>query len=332
MENIEDKTEKEESSRKIAIENADAKDDISELDNDEIIRYSKKIGVYYVSLIENISGKGQLNDEALSGLPDAFKDKMREYIQCINRNRELQHLRFELKDNAAQSLVSEAAEAKGLEKELAETAIKKYEMEEISRGVFVMYMDKDLFSMIYGEKIAVATINKKGISFVAMPRECKIGADRDFLFLENLFHEFHHVVWSFFVADGKIVCDEEDAGVKFCYEYLQDEIIAKLASDGGMACYTALPFDKKSSEEFRSNYLGKEEKIKAYLSELNKAMCDELMPFMQEIGVNKQDLIYSVMEASNFKDLKANLRRFKAALESKLVDKKRNEPVEENPI
>lgn len=329
------KTDKEEfglgADRKIPVENIDAIVNIKELDDDKFIRYSKKVGAYYVSIIENIAGKSELNEDVLGGLPDGLKDKMREYIQSISKNKELMHLRFELKDNAAKELITELIEKKGLKKELLESEAKKYELEEASRGIFVMYMDKDLFSLIHGEKTAVATINKKGISFISMPSECKAEKNCDLLFAENLLHEFHHMVWSFLVKEGKIICDEKNEGIKFCYEYLQDEIVAKIASGGGMACYTSLPFiDKKSPEDFRANYLGREEEIKVYLTQLNQVMCDELMPFMQKIGVNKQDLIYPIMESSNFEDLKANLRKFKKALEVKSAEKEKNESLGEN--
>lgn len=317
--------------REIPIENVDAIVNMNLLDNDQLLRYSRKIGSYYVSIVENIAGKGELNNESLNGLPDGLKDKMEGYAQCIKKNRELQHVRFDLKDNAARELISEIAKKKGLENDLAEETAKKYELEEISRGIFAMYMDKDLFTKINGEKAAVATVNKKGICFVSLPRECKVGVGRDYLFVENLLHEFHHIVWSFFVNDNKIVCNEENDGVRFCYSFIQDEIIAKLASGGGMACHTSISFmDKKSLENFRFSYPGKEKEVNEKLSELNRMMCDQLIPFMQESGVDKQDLIFPVMEAHNFKELGYNLRKFNLALEAKMIEKKRNENLEEN--
>lgn len=316
--------------REIPIENIDAITNFKELANDEVIRYSKKIGSYYVSMIEHVAGKGDLDDGQLGGLPDGLKEKMREFSACINKNRELQHIRFELKDNAEKALISEIAEKKGLEKDLFENPLKKYELEEVSRGIFVIYMDKDLFTAAYGEKAVVATINKKGICYISLPRECKVGIGTDYLFVENVLHEFHHLAWSFFVNDKKITCDEKDEGVNFCYAYIQDEIIAKLASGGGMACYTSLSFmDKRSLEEFRLKYPGKEEKVKEYLSELNGVMCDDLIPYMQEVGASKQDLIYPVMEADDFQELLENLRKFKTALEMKIVERKKNEALED---
>lgn len=318
--------------REITVENSDAKVNIKELDNEQIIRYSKKIGSYYVSLIENIAGKSEANNESLGGLPDELKDRMIGFAKCIFKNKELQHLRFELKDNGARDIISEVAEKTGLKEEFAKNA-SIFELEEISQGVFVLYMDKDLYSLNYNEKAAVAIINKKGVSFILMPKECKIGDYRNILLDETLLHEFHHMVWSFLVNDKIIICDEEDSGVKFCYSYIQDELIAKLTSNGDMGCYTFLSFaDKKTLEDFRLNYPGKEKELNEYVLELNGIMYHEMEPIMTATGIKKQDLIYPALEAHNFSELFNNLRKLKTALEIKIIEKKRNENLEENRI
>jgi len=205
---------------------------------------------------------GEAKNEILNELPDEIRNKFKGFIESIDKNSQLQHVRFSLKEGGAKDLLSKLVERRGLDKELIDDK-SKYELEEISPGIFVVFMDKDLYLKLHGENVAVATLEKDGVSFISMPKEYRKEKFRNNLYKENLLHESHHIVWSFLLKDEKISIKEADEDKKMAYRFFQDEVTARLCSGGGMMGYShLLLMDKESLKEFRMQDPQKEEETR----------------------------------------------------------------------
>ncbi len=293
-----------------------------EIKGERLIEYSQKVGSFYTSFIESLTKMGEAKNEILNELPDEIRNKFKGFIESINKNSQLQHVRFFLKEDGAKDLLSKLAERRGLDKELIDDK-SKYELEEMSPGIFVIFMNKDLYSKFHGENVAVATLERDDVSFISMSKEYREEKFRNNLYKENLLHESHHIVWSFLLREGKINIKEADKDKQMGYRFFQDEVIARLCSEGGMMSYSHfLLMDKESLKEFTTQNPQKEEQINKQVANLNTLMYDEIIPLMNEVGLKKQDLIFSVMEAQNFVDLENNLKKIKTVIEQK-VEKSR---------
>ncbi len=293
---------------------------------EKLIEYSQKFGDFYTSLMEQMIKTGELKEEMLNELPDATKGKIKDFMGSIDKNIQLQQVRLSLKEKGAQDLLSELAERRQVNKDLLNDQ-SKYELKEMSPGIFVIFMDKDLYSKLHGESVAVATLKKEGVSFISMPKEYKEEKFRDNLYKENLLHETHHIVWSFLLKDKKINIKEENDDMWNAYRFFQDEVLARLCSGGGPMGYShLLMMDKESLKEFKKEEPEKEKEINQNVMKLNTLMYDEILPLIGEAGLKKQDLIFSVEESENFAELENNLKKIKSAIEQKAEEMKRSKP------
>src|SRR3990167_2361822 len=235
---------------KTTSEENNSKTESQEIQGERLIEYSQKVGSFYASFIENLTKMGEAKNEILNELPDEIRNKFKGFIESIDKNSQLQHVRFSLKEGGAKDLLSKLVERRGLDKELIDDK-SKYELEEISPGIFVVFMDKDLYLKLHGENVAVATLEKDGVSFISMPKEYRKEKFRNNLYKENLLHESHHIVWSFLLKDEKISIKEADEDKKIAYRFFQNEVTARLCSGGGMMGYShLLLMDKESLKEF----------------------------------------------------------------------------------
>src|SRR3989344_9540249 len=247
---------------KTTSEENNSKTESQEIQGERLIEYSQKVGSFYASFIENLTKMGEAKNEILNELPDEIRNKFKGFIERIDKNSQLQHVRFSLKEGGAKDLLSKLVERRGLDKELIDDK-SKYELEEISPGIFVVFMDKDLYLKLHGENVAVATLEKDGVSFISMPKEYRKEKFRNNLYKENLLHESHHIVWSFLLKDEKISIKEADEDKKMAYRFFQDEVTARLCSGGGMMGYShLLLMDKESLKEFRMQDPQKEEETR----------------------------------------------------------------------
>jgi len=188
-------------------------------------------------------------------------------------------------------------------------------------------MDEELYSKLYGEDVAVAHLTKKGISFISMPKKYKEKKFRNNLYKEALSHETHHIIWWFLHEDKKIDIEEKDEDIWMAYRFFQDETIARLCSGGGFMGYShLLLIDKGHLNVFKTRNPEKEKQINQQVIDLNTFMYDNIMPLMEKSGIEKKDLIFSIMRSRNFTDLKNNLKKFESTMRQKAKKMKKSEP------
>lgn len=298
-----------------------------EIQGEQLIEYSQKVGDFYTSLVKNLTKMGNVKTEALNELPDEIKTELKDFTESIDRHSQINHERFLSKEGGVRDLLSsKLTEHENISEELINDR-SKYELEEISPGIFVIFMNKELYSKLYGKNVAVSTLDKEGVSFISMQKEYKEKESLNNSHKENLLHETHHIIWSFLLEDKKINIQEDDENMWTAYRFFQDEVIARLCSDQGFMGYShLLLMDKEKLKEFKEKDFKKEKQINQCVINLNTLMYDEIMPLVSEAGIQKKDLIFSVMRSKNFTDLENNLKKIKSAMEQKAKKIKKSKP------
>ncbi len=83
-----------------------------------------------------------------------------------------------------------------------------------------------------------------------------------------------------------------------------------------------LLMDDSDLNKLRMQEPGKEEQINQIVTNLNTLLYDEIKPLMEDAGIGQQDIILSVMNAQNFRELETNLQKYKNAVKP-LAEKNR---------
>jgi hypothetical protein len=281
----------------------------------EYLEQAKKVGDYYSSLVGQFTGK-ETQPVSLEGLPENTINLLFPINSRAKAGFAEQHRVAQEQAVDAQYLLRQVKTFETIE-ELGDTS--KYRMEELSEGVFAVFVKPDLAQKLRSGAQGVAVKLKGGISFVLIPDYSDMHPEYNERNLkENIPHEVHHLAWGF--AKGDVITStEEDKDFNEAYLMYQDEVMARLCSGGGLSGYTHIAMlDPETKAKFKQDHPETAAKLTDTVIELNELL-QEIQDTKKRTEIRHEDLIMAVIEAKNFSELKANLLKAKAIIEKQPI-------------
>lgn len=208
----------------------------------------------------------------------------------------------------AKSLLEQLLASGKITQDLIDTA--KCDLETPSPGVYIIKIDHESFVKIRPDSQATAVRLRDGVSFILVPKIGDVKRDRE-IAEENVPHEVHHVFWKGVMEDGVLELDEEDQDLRTSFLTYQDELIARMSSNGRLFGYTHLnSVDPQKRRDFADSDPEKFRTIIDTVSNLNDFLRD-LQEEMAIRKINQKTLIGLTIKSRNFKELRDNLTRYK---------------------
>lgn len=276
-------------------------ENFGEKSSQEAFESSKIQGEAYVSMIKSLTGENETSESPAS-------PELEPYKEAANHFFTKQKERFEQGEFNARKLLLQAFPAEKIPPEVEDET--KCSVEETSPGVFILNIDNDLYRKIRQGARAVAVKIKDGVSFVIVPRYDKEDVDqreRE----ENVPHEIHHLAWQGVKEEGLAHSTEENIEMQKAFIMFQDELLARLSSDGTLRGYSHLTMLTPTAKgEFEKTYPA----IYRMVIDTTVRMNDFLEEVNQELlsrGVPQNTLIGSVISATSFKSLWENITKIR---------------------
>lgn len=295
----------------------------SETDKEkEYLETAHRVGDYYVSLVNGFTGKGEIDPAVIADLKHPVKSKLAKITQHAKDGFERQHLLAQMKGLDAKKILQQVPRFLTPETsaQLADTS--KYRSEELSPGVFALFIDADLYSHLTGGSAAGMSVkfkNNEGVSFIMLPEYSDTQTTASQL-AKNVPHETHHLIWNFSKGEA-ITSSEANHDLADAFIMYQDEVMARLCSDGDLAGYTHLQIlDPKTRQQFEQEHPDTARQITDTMVSLNELL-QEIDLSRKQTDIKKEDLILAVMDATNFEQLNKNLLQMKAVIEKQPVTK-----------
>lgn len=274
----------------------------------EYFETSKKIGRFYSDFLQELSGGEKEDNDVSEFLNENVKIKPKLIEESVNKHRELNESLVKIKEMKARDILEQAFPRESYDDLLSDTS--KYRLERLSNGIFAIIMDVRLHTQFIPSARAVAISVKQGVPFILM-REYNDEEVMRREMEENLPHEVHHLVWRFLRDDGLVKSDESDVDFKKAFSMYQNELVARLSSEGFLSAYTHLAMmDPESQLKFKKENPEKQKQIITLQGHLNDIL-KEINEELKEVEIAKIDLILPVMEATNFPQLEENINKIK---------------------
>lgn len=292
----------------------------SEVDKEkEYLETAHKVGDYYACLVGNFTGKGEVDQAIVTDLEHPIKSKLAKITQHAKDGFEQQHLLAQIKGLDAKKILQQVPQFLTPENSAALTDTSKYRSEELSPGVFAIYIEPKVFSELRGGAQGLAVKIKDGISFIMLP-DYPDAATAQSQMTENVPHETHHLIWNFSKGES-VKSNETNNDLAEAFIMYQDEVMARLCSDGDLAGYTHLQMlDPETRQQFEQDHPDTARQITQTMVALNDLL-QEIDQSRKQTDIKKQDLILAVMDATNFEQLRTNLLQMKSVIEKQPVTK-----------
>lgn len=267
-----------------------------------------KFAGFYKSLLSEAVGVGQVDtsildsaDETTRALADSITLTVKEHGQ------KEQHL-AEIKGFKAIDFLSQVFPDK--------TAFEgaNIDLQQLSPGIFAVFLDNEIFSKIYPKSSqAVAIKAPDGIPFVMIRRYDN--KDRDLKNLnENIPHETNHILWSFLQKDGIVSSNEPDPEMNNAFLMYQNELAAKLVSNGSLFSYTHLEIiPAKMREEIEKTNPETVKTITNRAGELNDIL-REISGRSKASGTSVDGLLLPLIRSKNFAELQVVLEKLRDSM------------------
>ncbi len=281
-----------------------------------IFESSAKVGEAYTKYIKKLIGKDvEVEEEQLTEI--GFSD----FIEAGKSFFQVQSERFRESGGGPEALLKQLFPDGVLPEEFSNP--NKYELSEPTDGVFVLKIDRDLLLKVRPDATAVAVKIKGGISFVMIPVIGEAKVDK-WLWEENIPHEVHHLFWEGVIGGDILQQKETDLDFQKAFAMYQDELIARMCSDGYLSGYTHLNMlHPEKKESFKKDNPEKFEKINNIVIGLNDFF-RELNEDMAIRNVKKESLIGLVVKARSFDELKNVLQQYKDFILTKPITNPRS--------
>lgn len=282
---------------------------VEKTDDQRFLEDSKNFGDYHVSFIRSLAGQGQPDGESFDRLPLELKAEAATMATSAKRQFIEQALRAADAKMDARAMLAQVYKGPQFDELLVDPS--KYRLEQLSDGVYVVYVDMDLMSKLRPGAAAGAVMptDPEGVAFLMVrdSTDQKGVGQLD----ENIPHELQHIAWRFMQKDGLVDIAETDPLLAQGYKTFQDELLAKLASDGSLSSYDYLrlitPSQREALEKERPESV---RLLKQTTIKLNEAM-REFRDKLPDSGLVKSDLILGTIQARTFAELEANLIRIR---------------------
>jgi len=257
---------------------------------------SKDIGVAYTSHINRLIGIEDASD---------FKnvtENWEELIDTGNRYFKAQSEKFKEIGGTAESILAQLPSISALDW----SDRSKFQLLEPSEGVFIIKIDEKVLRKIRKNATAVAVKFREGVSFAMVPIY-EDSAVNEMIWKENIPHEVHHLFWKGIMDSGLLERAEVDPDFEQAFAMYQDELIAKMCSNGGLSGYSHLSLlDPESEDNFKKENHEKFERILEIVGSLNSFLHD-FSNEMRVRGIKGENLLGLVMKARSFEELKSAL-------------------------
>lgn len=303
-------------------EHGNVSSESKEISKREYFEASKEMGRFYSDLLQRLGG-GEKDIDVSEFLNENIKTKAELIESSINNHRELNESLVETKEMGARDILEQAFPRESYADLLSDTS--RYRLERLSNGIFAVFMDARLHTKFRPGARAVAITVRQGVPFILMP-EYKDKEVMEREMEENLPHEIHHLAWYFLQKDEVIKSQERDVDLKKAFLMYQNELVARLSSEGFLSAYTHLPMmDPESQLEFKKQNPEKEKQIRELQIHLNDTL-KEINQDLKEVEIEKIDLILPVMEATNFVQLEKNINKIKDFIKNQPRTKQAKKP------
>lgn len=191
----------------------------------------------------------------------------------------------------------------------------KYRLEELSPGIYGVFIDPGLAHKLRPGAAAMAASIKNGISFLFI-KDYPNNEFRQRYLEENIPHETHHLVWAAAQRSESFPSKETDPDYKKSFLKFQDELLARASTGGGLGGYTHIhELSPDAREELEKESPGKAQAIIDRVSSLNGFLHDLNGLIIRSEKVLKRDLVQTIMKAGTFDDLEQGLHEMKALVE-----------------
>ena len=269
---------------------------------------SRAFGQFYVSVIRKVTG---LSEEEPS-VPSQVADAAQHVLSSVKNH--LSDQQEQLEGMSAKSLCEQISDPEKKQQLLEGNP--DYILEEASTGMPVIYLPNSSFRKVYPTAQAVAAWIPQGVSFVLVP-QMDDPAYMERQVEENLPHEIHHILWKFLQVDKIIEINEKNDNWAYAYAMFQDELIARLCSNGPLGGYSHVGPNEER--------VGEVADILDMVQECNELL-ERLEQFRNKTNVAKEDLIGSVAEARNFDELKRNLLKMEEFISQQSTIEQKEHP------
>jgi len=268
----------------------------------------RAFGNIYGSLIRSLTGEGKIDDLSDSGLDEETQLLSQKMLGAVRTEADIQHTRMGMKGWGAKELLEQIRSDDEAQKFLGDSS--RYRMREFSKGFYGVQMDYEMFDAFIkggGQAVAVKAPGE-GISFVIIPEVT--GEANQRLQRENVPHEVSHIAWHFMQKQGVTRNNEVTPIEQEAFSMYQDELVAKLVSDGPILGYTHL---QRMTKEQRQQVEEEQPEVVAKINQTSHEMYDYLhdtfQPEIRNSEVSEQDCLLSVATATTFSELTSNLKR-----------------------
>lgn len=280
-----------------------------ETENEASPETNEKFGSFYSSVLKEALGEGSADTTILEGCDEQTKALGDTITLATREYRHKDHLLASVKQMDAAAFLSQAFP------QTEALAAAKLDLQEVSEGIFMVSIDTDSYSKIYNTNSqAVAIKVPEGVSFV-MVRQYENPSDttrkeRE----ENVPHEINHLVWNTLKKEGIVASDEEHPEFQKAFLMFQDELAAKLVSDGGLISYThvRLMSDEQKAQIEKSDP-GLLQQITEKQTGLNDILAD-IEKRLKHTGESKASLLLSLLKSKNFSGLQTTLEKLRYSL------------------
>jgi len=280
---------------------------------------ARNFGTFYESMVKTLTGELDQPDLTVLDSQADLKEQAEQIAMAIAAGRVIQQGRMELGQMGGKELLGQVFKGGAAAEVIADAS--QYRFHEFSSGVYGIFINDEAFRKLYDNQAqAVAIRPKDGVSFVLIPEyseETHREANQRLL-EENIPHEMEHIMWGFLTSQGLIKTDELDLEVQKAFTMYQDELIARLSSDGGLMGNSHLNL---ISEEERRQILDEKPDIAkgiyTQVGELNSYLSDTLDPKRKQTDVKKSDLILAVVNATTFSGIKNGMQQMEEIIDSR---------------
>ncbi len=271
---------------------------------------AREFGEQYAGILEIAVGKKaerDMNQASLAPENQILWDAMQAF-------REKQSKRQEELCLDAQGLLRQAFQSE-VQHQLLEDRTRYY-LVELSPGIYSVIVDSDVFSKLMGGSQGVAIKIHDGVSFIMIPNFRNNQAFQQRIMEENIPHEVHHLIWWAVLDAGAFQSREHDSDFRKGFMMFQDELIARVSSDGGLGGYSHISLlSPQAREDLERAFPGKAEAILDRVGALNEFLEVLESVIMHSERVMKKDLLQVIVSSRTFDELEAGLYQMKLLIE-----------------
>ncbi|MFA6050766.1 MAG: hypothetical protein WC761_06280 [Candidatus Paceibacterota bacterium] len=268
----------------------------------ESFESSKMQGEAYVSMIKSLAGENETSESPVSPELEPYKEAADHFFSK-------QKERFEQGEFSARKLLLQAFPAEKIPPEVEDET--KCSVEETSPGVFILNIDDELYRKIRPSARALAVKIKGGVSFVVVPRYGKEALDqreRE----ENVPHEIHHLAWQGVKEADLAHSTEENIEMQKAFTMFQDELLARLSSDGTLSGYSHITMLSPTAKgEFERTYPAIYKMVMDTTVRMNEFL-EDVNRELSSRGIPQDTLIGSVVGATSFESLWENITKIRS--------------------